>query len=83
MSIITQGELDEFEQLYIESPVEWTIHKNFKLEKVLTEKFNKDLYKKKYGNGQANLERPEKTFEFSGPKLGLNLNSYWTTLNIG
>ncbi|GGZ37312.1 hypothetical protein GCM10007049_33130 [Echinicola pacifica] len=46
MSIITQGELDEFEQLYIESAVEWTIHKNFKLEKVLTEKFNKDLLKK-------------------------------------
>ena len=42
-SITTQRELDEFEQLNIEKAVEWTIHANLKQEKILTEKFIKDL----------------------------------------
>jgi len=42
-SITTQGELDEFEQLNIEKAVEWTIRANLKLEKILTEKFIKEM----------------------------------------
>ena len=49
-SITTQNELDEFEQLNIEKAIEWTIHANLKAEKILTEKFIKDLHKKMYGN---------------------------------
>lgn len=49
-SIATQGELDEFEQLNIEKAVEWTIHSKLKAEKILTEKFVKDLHKKMYGD---------------------------------
>ncbi|WP_445954939.1 mobile mystery protein B [Yeosuana sp.] len=49
-SITTQGELDEFEQLNIERAVEWTIHTNLKSDKILTEKFIKDLHKKMYGD---------------------------------
>ena len=49
-SITTQNELDEFEQLNIEKAVEWTIHTNLKQEKILTEKFIKDLHKKMYGD---------------------------------
>jgi len=49
-SITTQGELDEFEQLNIEKAIEWTIHANLKSEKILTEKFIKDLHKKMYGD---------------------------------
>ena len=49
-SITTQKELDEFEQLNIEKAVEWTIHANLKPEKILTEKFIKDLHKKMYGD---------------------------------
>ncbi|PCI96282.1 MAG: cell filamentation protein Fic [Flavobacteriales bacterium] len=49
-SITTQGELDELEQLNIEKAVEWTIHTNFKLERIFTEKFVKDLHKKMYGD---------------------------------
>jgi fido (protein-threonine AMPylation protein) len=71
-SITTQGELDEFEQLNIEKAVEWTIHSKFKLEKILTEKFVKDLHKRMYGNGQENLERLKRTLEFRGHKLELN-----------
>ncbi|PCJ26594.1 MAG: cell filamentation protein Fic [Flavobacteriales bacterium] len=47
-SITTQGELDEFEQLNIEKAVEWIIHANLKVERILTEKFIKDLHKKMY-----------------------------------
>ena len=71
-SITTQGELDEFEQLNIEKAVEWTIHLKFKLEKIFTEKFVKDLHKKMYGNGQENLERLKRTLEFRGHKLEMN-----------
>jgi Fic-DOC domain mobile mystery protein B len=49
-SITTQGELDEFEQLNIEKAVEWTIHIKLKSEKILTEKFIKDLHKRMYGD---------------------------------
>ena len=49
-SITTQGELDEFEQLNIEKAVEWTIHTKLKPERILTEKFIKDLHKKMYGD---------------------------------
>ncbi len=49
-SISTQGELDEFEQLNIEKAIEWTIHANLKSERILTEKFIKDLHKKMYGD---------------------------------
>ena len=49
-TITLQKELDEFEQLNIEKAVEWTIHANFKLDKLFTEKFIKDLHKKMYGD---------------------------------
>ncbi|MFD2586974.1 mobile mystery protein B [Croceitalea marina] len=49
-TITTQGELDEFEQLNIEKAVEWTIHANLKREKILTEKFVKNLHKRMYGD---------------------------------
>lgn len=48
-SITTQGELDEFEQLNIEKAVEWTIHIKLRPEKILTERFIKDLHKKMFG----------------------------------
>jgi fido (protein-threonine AMPylation protein) len=44
-SITTQGELDQFEQLNIEKAIEWTISKKFNAERILTEKFIKDLHK--------------------------------------
>lgn len=44
-TITTHKELDEFEQLNIEKAVEWTFHIKFKTEKILSEKFIKDLHK--------------------------------------
>jgi Fic-DOC domain mobile mystery protein B len=49
-SISTQGDLDEFEQLNIEKAVEWTIRLNANSEKILAEKFVKDLHNKMFGD---------------------------------
>lgn len=49
-SITTHGELDEFEQLNIEKAIEWSIHTNLKPEKLLTEKFLKDLHRRMFGD---------------------------------
>ncbi len=47
-SITTQQELDEFEQLNIEKALQWTLSVHLKQEKIMTEKFIKDLHKKMY-----------------------------------
>ena len=47
-TVTTQKELDEFEQLNIEKAVEWIIQTKLKSEKILTEKFIKNLHKKMY-----------------------------------
>ncbi len=49
-SITTQSELDELEQLNIEKAIEWTISTRLKTERILTEKFVKELHKKMYGD---------------------------------
>jgi len=49
-SITTQNELDEFEQLNIEKAIEWTMRVRLKPEKILSEKFIKELHKKMYGD---------------------------------
>ena len=45
-----QSELDELEQLNIEKAIEWTISTRLKTERILTEKFVKELHKKMYGD---------------------------------
>lgn len=49
-TITTHGELDEQEQLNIEQAIEWTIRTKFKKDRILTEKFIKDLHKRMFGN---------------------------------
>jgi len=73
-SITTQGELDEFEQLNIEKAVEWTIHTNLKSEKIVTEKFIKDLHKKMYGD----VWKWAGEFRKSNKNIGIN----WTQIAI-
>ena len=48
--ITTHLELDEHEQLNIEKAIAWTIERKFKQEKILTEKFIKDLHKKMFSD---------------------------------
>ena len=73
-SITTQGELDEFEQLNIEKAVEWTIHRKYQPEKILTEKFVKDLHKRMYGD----------VWKWAGEfrKIEKNIGIPWTQIGI-
>jgi len=43
-SVTTRGELDEFEQLNIQSAVQWTLSRTFKLENILSERFVLNLH---------------------------------------
>ena len=85
-TITTQGELDEFEQLNIEKAVEWTIHANLKPNKILTEKFIKDLHKRMYGDvwkWAGEFRRTEKNIGIPWIQIGVELNNllddtkYW------
>jgi len=85
-SITTQKELDEFEQLNIEKAVEWTIHTNLKPEKILTEKFIKDLHKKMYGDvwkWAGEFRKSEKNIGIKWTQIGVELKNliddtkYW------
>lgn len=73
-SITIQKELDEFEQLTIEKAVEWTIRTKFKPEKILTEKFIKDLHTKMYGD----------VWKWAGEfrKTEKNIGIQWTQIGI-
>lgn len=85
-SITSQGELDEFEQLNIEKAVEWTIHTNLKPEKILTEKFIKDLHKKMYNDvwkWAGEFRKTDKNIGIKWTQIGLELKNliddtkYW------
>jgi len=85
-SITTQNELDEFEQLNIEKAVEWTIHTNLKPEKILTEKFIKDLHKKMYGDvwkWAGEFRKSDKNIGIKWTQIGIELKNllddskYW------
>jgi Fic-DOC domain mobile mystery protein B len=73
-SITTQSELDEFEHLNIEKAVEWTIHTKLKTERILTEKFVKDLHKKMYGD----VWKWAGNFRMTDKNIGIN----WTLIGI-
>lgn len=85
-AITTQGELDEFEQLNIEKAVEWTIHSNLKPERILTEKFIKDLHKKMYGDvwkWAGEFRKSDKNIGVKWTQIGMELKNllddtkYW------
>ena len=77
-SITTQGELDEFEQLNMEKAVEWTIHTKLKPEKILTEKFIKDLHKKMYSDvwkWAGEFRKTEKNIGIPWTQIGIELKN--------
>jgi len=85
-SITTQKELDEFEQLNIEKSVEWIIRSNLKSEKILTEKFIKDLHKKMYGDvwkWAGEFRKTDKNIGIKWAQIGIKLKNliddtkYW------
>lgn len=73
-TITLQKELDEFEQLNIEKAVEWIIHGNLKLERILSEKFIKDVHKKMYSD----------VWKWAGEyrKSEKNMGIKWTRIRI-
>lgn len=84
--ITTQGELDEFEQLNIEKAIEWTIHTTLKPERILTEKFIKDLHKKMYSDvwkWAGEFRKSDKNIGIKWTQIGLKLKNllddtiYW------
>jgi Fic-DOC domain mobile mystery protein B len=89
-SITTQGELDEFEQLNIEKAVEWTIHTNLKSDRILTERFVKDLHKKMYGHvwkWAGEFRKSDKNIGVKWIQIGIELKNliddtkYWIANN--
>lgn len=89
-SITTQGELDEFEQLNIEKAVEWTIRSRFKTERVLTEKFVRDLHKRMYSEvwkWAGEFRKSQKNIGVEWTKIPLELKKlledtmYWIENN--
>ena len=89
-TITTQGELDEFEQLNIEKAIEWIINSNLKSERILTEKFIKDLHKKMYGDvwkWAGEFRRSEKNIGIAWTQIGIELKNllddtkYWIENN--
>ncbi len=73
-TITTKKELDEFEQINIEKAIEWTIHTNFNKDRILSEKFIKNLHKKMYGD----------VWKWAGEfrKLEKNIGIKWTQIGI-
>jgi fido (protein-threonine AMPylation protein) len=49
-TIVTRGELDEFEQQNIEEAIRWLIGRSFKVHVVFTEQFVRKLHQRMYGN---------------------------------
>jgi Fic-DOC domain mobile mystery protein B len=89
-SITTQQELDEFEQLNIEKAIEWTIHTNLKPEKILTEKFVKDLHRKMFGDvwkWGGEFRKSDKNLGIHWPQISIELKKllddtkYWIENN--
>jgi len=89
-TITTQRELDEFEQLNIEKAVEWTIHAKLNANKILAEKFVKDLHKRMYGDvwkWAGEFRRIEKNIGIPWIQIGVDLKNllddtkYWIENN--
>jgi len=49
-TISTRAQLDEFEQMNIEIAVEWTMKKNFNIDKVFSIEFIKEVHKRMFNN---------------------------------
>lgn len=89
-SITTQAELNELEQLNIERAVEWTIHSNLKPERILSDKFIKNLHKRMYGDvwkWAGEFRKSNKNIGVEWIKIGVDLKyllddaKYWIDNN--
>ncbi len=84
--ITLQNELDEFEQMNIERAIEWTINTNLKQDKILSEKFIKELHKRMYDQvwkWAGEFRKFEKNIGIKWPQIRIELKNliddikYW------
>jgi len=75
-TITTQRELNEHEQLNIESAIQWILQKKFKAETILTEEFIKSVHKKMFCNiwsWAGKFRKSEKNIGVEWIKIGIEL----------
>lgn len=73
-TIMTRGELDEFEQLGVEKAIEWTMKRKVGLEQILTEDFVRELHKRMFGD----IWKWAGQFRTSNKNLGVDKNQIRT-----
>ena len=74
IAVTTRNELNQLEQLNIEKAIEWTIHRNFIEDQILTEEFIKKLHERMMGD----VWDWAGTFRRSDTNFGVE----WTSINI-
>lgn len=87
-TITSHRELDEHEQLNIESAVQWTIENNLTLDTILTEKLVKSIHRKMFGKvwlWAGKFRKTEKNIGSTWVNISTELNSllndtkFWIT----
>ncbi|MDX2432060.1 MAG: mobile mystery protein B [Bacteroides sp.] len=85
-TILSRGDLDEFERLNIEKAIEWTINNKFKSEIILSEDFIKSLHKRMLGDVWAwagQFRKSDKNIGVDWSYIGIELRKllddagYW------
>jgi len=85
-TITTHGELNEYEQLNIESAIQWILQRKFKTDIILTEDFIKSIHKKMFGktwSWAGKFRKSEKNIGVDWIKIGIELRyllndtKYW------
>ncbi|MCF8461809.1 MAG: mobile mystery protein B, partial [Flavobacteriales bacterium] len=85
-SVSTHAELDELEQLNLEKALAWVIQSKFKPDKILTEKFLKNLHKRMFGDvwkWAGEFRKTDKNIGVKWVKVGQELKqllddtNYW------
>ena len=86
VAVTTRWELDQLEQLNIEKAFEWTIHRRFNEDRILTEEFIKGLHKRMLGDvwyWAGTFRRSDKNLGVEWTRIGVELrilldnSMYW------
>jgi len=89
-SITTRQELDEFEQQNIELAIKWSMHKRFKISKILSEKFVCKLHEKMFDqtwSWAGEFRKTNKNIGVDKYRIGIELGQllsdcrYWIANN--
>ena len=89
-TITSRQELDEFEQQNIEQAIKWSMHKRFKISKILTEKFVCHLHEKMFEQTWAwagEFRKTNKNIGVDKYRIGIELGQllsdckYWIANN--